>query len=194
MADWPIVNEAQSSTETPDLASLPRTHCFRSSQCGTHSGTAATPGHASHTLHPSWGVGGPIPGSILPTSYSEGWVGENTLKSQAGVHNLMFLWHRKMNAGRNTAGLTSSLQVCFPPKLHTYRCLSFMGERTVPRGHMFPQEAKVKVRGQEDVMLTTGRRGQSLWSEGITGQAGIDDLPGVILIQMTPLSPLPSQS
>lgn len=92
-------------------------------------------------------------------------MGENTLKSQAGIHDLMFLWHRKMNAVRNTAGRTSSLQVCFPPKLHMYRCLSFMGERTVPRGHMFPQEAKVKVRGQEDVMLTTERRGRCLWSE-----------------------------
>lgn len=169
--------------------------------------TASEAASMAHTLGLQLPQGMPPTLSILPGEsegrfqglfslhpYSEGWVGENTLKSQAGIHDLMFLWHRKMNAVRNTAGLTSSLQVCFPPKLHTYRCLSFMRERTVPRGHMFPQEAKVRVRGQEDVMLTTGRRGQSLWSEGITGQAGIDDLSGVILIQMTPLSPLPSQS
>lgn len=87
----------------------------------------------------------------------------------------MLLWHRKMNAARNTACLTSSFQVSLPSKLNRYRCLSRMGERIVTavlRGHTVSQAAKVRVRGQEDVELTTGRRGQSLWSEGITGQAG----------------------
>lgn len=80
-----------------------------------------------------------------------------------------------MNAAGNTACLTSSFQVSLPSELNRYRCLSRMGERIVTavlRGHTVPEAAKVRGRGQEDVVLTTGRRVQSVGSEGITGQAG----------------------
>lgn len=82
--------------------------------------TASEAASVAHTLGLQLPQGMPPTLSILPGEsegrfqglfslhpYSEGWVGENTLKSQAGIHDLMFLWHRKMNAVRNTAGLTS---------------------------------------------------------------------------------------
>lgn len=43
------------------------------------------------------------------------------------------------------------------------------------KGHTVPQAPRVRVRGEEEFMLTTTtRRGQSLWAARVTGQMGTE--------------------
>lgn len=165
----------------------------------THPGTAAAPGHTSDTLRPSWGVKRKLPGSVLPTS----------LQRRVGGSKHAHVTGRNLRpsaslAQKDECSREHSLpdfQLPGVPSIKAqqiYRCPSHMGERIVTaraEGPHGPPGCKGESKGTRGCRAHNWQVGSvSLVRRNHRPGRGIHDLSGVILIQMTPSSVLPSES